>query len=331
MSSNSDPPRRLGEFALIAKLFAPLAKSAGAFGLLDDVATVSVPEGRELVAKVDAIVEGVHFLREDPADLVAKKALRVNLSDLAAKGASPLGYLLSLSIAPWCNDDWLARFAAGLAEDQAQFAISLLGGDTTATPGALTLSVTALGTIEAGRTIRRAGAKVGDLVFVSGTIGDAGAGLALLKGHPGLLSLPECERLTGRYRLPEPRLALGQRLVGLASASLDVSDGLIADLGHIAEVSHVRISIDAARVPLSSACAKLWGPDAVQRAVTAGDDYEIAFTAPENARGQILRAGEVTGTEVHEIGRVEAGEEGVVLLDQMGKPIPIAQPGFAHF
>ena len=329
-SSNSDPPQRLGEFALIAKLFAPLAKSAGAFGLLDDVATLSVPQGYELVAKVDAIVEGVHFFRGDPADLVAKKALRVNLSDLAAKGASPVGYLLSLSVAPWCDDNWLARFAAGLAEDQAQFAISLLGGDTTATPGALTISVTALGTVEAGRTIRRAGAEVGDLVFVSGTIGDAGAGLALLKGHPAPLSAPECERLIERYRLPEPRLALGQRLAGLASASLDVSDGLMADLGHIAEVSHVRISIDASRVPLSPACVKLWGPDAIQRAVAAGDDYEIAFTAPESARGGILRAAGESGTELSEIGRVEAGE-GVVLLNRKGEPIPIPRPGFTHF
>jgi len=324
------PSTRMGEFALIAKLFAPLAKSAGAFGLVDDVATLSVPQGRELVAKVDAIVEGVHFLRGDPADLVAKKALRVNLSDLAAKGASPVGYLLSLSIAPWCDDDWLSRFAAGLAEDQAQFGISLLGGDTTATPGALTLSVTALGTSEEGRTIRRAGAKVGDPVFVSGTIGDAGAGLAVLRGEDAGLSQSERENLIGRYRLPQPRLVLGQRLTGLASASLDVSDGLIADLGHIAEVSRVQIRIDAPRVPLSAACAKLWGPNAVQRAVAAGDDYEIAFTAPESARNAIFRAAEASGTLVHEIGCVAAGE-GVILLDQKGEPISIARPGFTHF
>ena len=329
-SSNSDPPRRLGEFALIAKLFAPLAKSPGAFGLLDDVATLSLPAGRELVAKVDAVVEGVHFFRNDPAGLVAKKALRVNLSDLAAKGASPLGYLLSLSVAPWCDDDWLMRFAAGMAEDQGQFGISLLGGDTTATPGALTVSITALGTAEAGRTIRRAGAKAGDRVFVSGTIGDAGAGLALLNGEPGLLSPSESEVLIRRYRLPEPRLALGQRLAGLASASLDVSDGLIADLGHIGEVSRVRISIEAARVPLSHACGKLWGPSAIERAVTAGDDYEVAFTAPESARSDVLRAAAASGTPVHEIGRVEEGQ-GVALLDEKGAEIAVSRPGFTHF
>jgi thiamine-monophosphate kinase len=329
-NSNSDPPPRLGEFELIAKLFAPLAKSAGAFGLLDDVATLSLPQGRELVAKVDAIVEGVHFFRDDPAGLVAKKALRVNLSDLAAKGASPIGYLLSLSVAPWCSDDWLAGFAAGLAEDQAQFGISLLGGDTTATPGALTVSITALGAIETGRTIRRAGARAGDLIFVSGTIGDAGAGLALLRGQPPQLSPSEREGLIARYRVPEPRLALGERLTGLASASLDVSDGLIADLGHIGEVSRVRISIDAPRIPLSPACRKLWGPEAVQRAVGAGDDYEIAFAAPESARAAVLRAAEASGTPVHEIGRAEQGE-GVILRDENGAEMPVPEPGFTHF
>ena len=332
-SSNSEPPRRLGEFAMIAKLFAPLAaKAEGAFGLLDDVATLRVPEGEELVAKVDAVVEGVHFLRADPADLVARKALRVNLSDLAAKGALPTGYLLSLSVAPWCDDDWLARFAAGLADDQERYGIALLGGDTTATPGPLTISVTALGAIAAGKTIRRGGARPRDRVFVSGTIGDAGAGLKVLSGGGGRLREADRAALIARYRLPEPRLALGCRLIGLASAALDVSDGLIADLGHIAEVSHVRIVIDAAQVPLSKAFVALWGEgrDAGLRAATAGDDYEIAFTAPAAARPAIAAAASAAGVPVREIGWVEEGE-GVVLLDANGKPIPVDRPGFTHF
>jgi thiamine-monophosphate kinase len=169
---------------MVAKLFAPLAaKAKGAFGLTDDAATLPVPAGEELVVTVDALVEGVHFLREDPAGLVAKKALRVNLSDLAAKGASPRGYLLALSLPNWVDDGWLTRFAAGLGEDQEKFGVSLLGGDTTSTPGPLTLSITALGSVPKGRMLRRAGAGAGDLVFVSGTIGDAGAGLTLLKGE----------------------------------------------------------------------------------------------------------------------------------------------------
>ena len=218
---------------------------------------------------------------------VAKKALRVNLSDLAAKGASPVGYLLALSLPDWVGDEWLTRFAAGLAEDQLLYGVSLLGGDTTSTPGPLTLAVTALGSIETGRTIRRAGAKPGDAVFVSGSIGDAGAGLAVLSGGGANLGEADRASLVGRYRLPEPRLALGRRLIGLASAALDVSDGLIADLGHIAEVSRVRIVVHAPRIPLSSAYVALWGQDtgARLRAATAGDDYEIAFTAPEGARG----------------------------------------------
>jgi thiamine-monophosphate kinase len=326
-------PRRLGEFAMIAKLFAPLAaKAEGAFGLLDDVATLRLPEGQELVAKVDAIVESVHFLRQDPADLIARKALRVNLSDLAAKGAEPMGYLLSLSVASWCDDDWLARFAAGLAEDQEYYGIALLGGDTTSTPGPLTLSITALGTIAAGRTIRRAGAKPGDCVFVSGSIGDAAAGLAILSGAGAALSEADRAAVIARYRLPEPRLDLGRRLIGLASAALDVSDGLIADLGHIAEVSQVRICVDGPLIPLSLPFANLWGrgTDAVRRAATAGDDYEIAFTAPEAARSAIAAAAKDTGIKVREIGRVEAGE-GVVLLDEQGKPVPIERAGFTHF
>lgn len=331
-SSNSEPPKRLGEFAMIAKFFAPLADAPGACGLNDDVATLSVPQGQELVAKVDAIVEGVHFLRDDPAGLIAKKALRVNLSDLAAKGASPLAYLLALSLPDWVGDDWLARFAAGLREDQQLYDISLLGGDTTSTPGPLTLAVTALGSIETGRTIRRAGARPGDAVFVSGSIGDAGAGLAVLSGAGASLSEVDRSHLIGRYRLPEPRLALGQRLTRLASASLDVSDGLIADLGHIAEVSRVRIAIEAPRIPLSAACMALWGKDtgASLRAATAGDDYEIAFTAPAGAREAIAKAAAETGVAIQEIGRVEAGE-GIVLLDGRGQPVPVDRPGFTHF
>ena len=183
-SSNSEAPKRLSEFAMIAKLFAPLAANAeGAFGLTDDAATLNLAPGQELVVTVDALVETVHFLRDDPAGTIAKKALRVNLSDLAAKGASPRGYLLALSLPAWVDDEWLTRFAAGLREDQEKYGVDLLGGDTTSTPGPLTLSITALGSVPAGRMLRRGGAKPGNRVFVSGTIGDAGGGLELLKGQ----------------------------------------------------------------------------------------------------------------------------------------------------
>jgi thiamine-monophosphate kinase len=327
------PPRRLGEFEAIAKFFAPLSAGAkGAFGLMDDVATISAVLGEELVAKVDAIVESVHFFRGDPAGEVAKKALRVNLSDLAAKGAKPRYYLLSLSLARWCGDDWLAKFAAGLREDQERYGMDLIGGDTTSAPGPVTISITALGTITAGKTIRRAGARPGDLVFVSGTVGDAGAGLAVLKGRGKTLRDRDRALLIARYRLPNPRVALGPRLIRLASASLDISDGLIADLGHIAEVSNVRIVIEAGKVPLSSACTKLWGKGigAVVRAATAGDDYEIAFTAPARVRPRIARAARAAGVVVSEIGRVEKGQ-GIVLVNDRGEVVPLEHSGYVHF
>jgi thiamine-monophosphate kinase len=278
------------------------------------------------------LVEGVHFLRDDPADLVARKSLRVNLSDLAAKGATPKNYLLGLSIGPWIGDEWLARFAAGLAEDQKRFAITLSGGDTTASSGPLMVSITALGTVPAGRMIRRKGARPRDAVFVTGSIGDAGAGLAVLKGEGVGLSDFNRAALISRYQLPEPRVSLGRQLIGVASSALDVSDGLIADLGHIAEVSAVRIAVDAAKVPLSAATRALWGQgqEAVLRAATSGDDYEIAFTAPASARSRLEELSRTSGVAISEIGRVEAGS-GVHLLDEKGKPIPVPRAGFTHF
>ena len=332
-SSSSNPPRRLGEFAMIAKLLAPLAANdPGAFGLTDDAATLDVPAAHDLVMTKDMLVEGVHFLRDDPPDLLAKKALRVNLSDLAAKGATPVRYMLGLSLAPWIGDEWLAEFAAGLAEDQKRFGVSLSGGDTTATPGPLTLSVTAFGTVPTGGMIRRRGARPRDLVFVSGVIGDAGAGLAVLKGEGVGLSDFNRAALISRYQLPEPRVSLGRQLLGLASSALDVSDGLLADLGHIAKVSEVRISVDAAKIPLSAGTRALWGqgPDTIVRAATSGDDYEIAFTAPASARARVEELSRTTGVAIAEIGRVDAGS-GVHLLDERGKPIPVTRAGFTHF
>lgn len=324
--------KRSGEFEVIAHFFAPLAKHPGALGLKDDVALLRPKPGYELVLKTDGLVEGVHFRKEDPAHTIARKALRVNLSDLAAKGAQPVGYLLTLALPEWVTDDWLAVFARGLADDQGIFDIALLGGDTDRTPGPLTISITAIGEIAEGKIIRRTGARAGDLVFVSGTIGDGGAGLAVLKGEGANLSAPLRDALIARYQIPEPRLKLGQALVGVASAALDVSDGVIADFGHIAETSNVHITIDAMRVPLSDACRALWGTsnEAVARAATSGDDYEIAFTAPPAKRDAVMAAAQRAGTPVTEIGRVEEGE-GVILIDAARMEIPIKRAGFTHF
>ena len=321
-------PGKLGEFELISRFFAPLATDAAALGLTDDVCLLEQNALFDLAATTDALIEGVHFLSCDPPHLIARKALRVNLSDLAAKGAQPIGYLLALSLPRSVDEAWLEAFASGLALDQKQFAVSLLGGDTTATPGPLTLAVTALGHVPAGRMIRRAGAGPGDGVFVSGTIGDAGAGLAILKRE--LEGGAGAEFLIGRYHLPTPRLGLGAELLGVASAALDVSDGLLGDLQHIAEVSRVRITIEAAQIPLSPALRALKGNgvEAVVRAATSGDDYEIAFTARSEA--DALAAGRRAGVAVTRIGKVDAGE-GVALIDSDGHEIPVKRPGYSHF
>ena len=328
---NNGKQKRSGEFEVIARFFAPLA-GKGAFGLQDDVAIVTPTLGQELVVKTDGIIVSVHFFNTDPPGSIAQKALRVNLSDLAAKGAVPIGYLLTLGLPPWVGDEWLKSFAAGLAADQKTFGIALLGGDTDATPGPLTISVTAFGQIAEGRMTRRKGARVGELVFVSGSIGDGGAGLAVSNGEGEGLSMPQRDALIARYRIPQPRLKLGQALVGVASAALDVSDGLIGDLGHIADVSNVRIAVDAARIPLSDAFLALWGAssEAIVCAATAGDDFEIAFTAPAAKRAEVMEAASKANTAVTEIGRVGKGE-GVALLDAASKEIPLKRAGFTHF
>jgi thiamine-monophosphate kinase len=326
-NSSSDRP---SEFALIAELFAPLADAPGAFGLKDDAAVIAPPAGHELVITTDALVEGVHFLADDPPLFIAKKALRVNLSDLAAKGAEAAGYLLALSLPSGLGMEWLMSFANGLKQDQREFGISLFGGDTTSTPGPLTIAITAFGFVPKGKMIRRAGARPDDLVFVSGTIGDAGAGLELLR-KPHETSHAVKDFLVHRYREPRPRLWLGQALRGVAHAALDVSDGLLADLGHIADVAGVRIEVQAHRLPLSAALQAVWGSDDIARAkaATAGDDYEIAFTvAPRFADDAVKAARDAAA--ITEIGRVVTGQ-GVVLLDEAGREIAVDRKGYTHF
>jgi thiamine-monophosphate kinase len=328
-SSSSERP---GEFALIAKLFAPLATSRNAFGLKDDAATLPLRAGQDVVVTTDALVSGVHFLDADPADTVAQKALRVNLSDLAAKGAVPAGYLMALSLPPSVDMDWLRLFVRGLAVDQKQFGIALLGGDTTRTPGPLSIAITAFGYVPKGTMIRRSGAKPGDIVFVTGSIGDGAGGLAVQKGAGKLLSRAVRNHLIHRYQVPQPRTAIGPLLRGVARASLDVSDGLLADLGHIAETSKVRIVVEAAAVPRSGALHALWGDnqDAIVRALTGGDDYEIAFTAPPRLEMKVMAAAAKSGVMVSRIGHVERGQ-GVLLRDAKRQAIPVPDKGWTHF
>jgi thiamine-monophosphate kinase len=320
----------MDEFAIIARYFAPLA-GEGAFSLRDDAALIAARPGYDLVVTTDAIAEGTDFFAFDPAGTVAKKALRVNLSDLAAKGAVPHGYLLSLGLPAGITDDWLQSFAAGLAEDQAQFGVVLLGGDTARTEGPLAISVTAFGFVPQGRMLHRNGARPGDDVHVTGTIGDSGGGLSIFRREKHALSEAQRDALTASYRLPAPPVAFGARLPGLASASVDVSDGLVADLGHVARASGVRLLIAAAAVPRSEALRAFWGDGeaAIIRAATAGDDYQIAFTAAPENREAVTRMGRETGVTVTRIGTVAAGEGVELRLD--GKALAVPRPGYRHF
>lgn len=315
-----------GEFDIIARHFAPLAKRApGAFGLLDDAALVN-----GLIVTADAIVAGVHFLPDDPPDTVARKLLRVNLSDIAAKGGRPLGYLLTAAFPRDAGSKWIAGFAKGLRQDQRQFDVSLYGGDTVATPGPATFSVTMFGRPNR-RMVRRNGARVGDLVCVTGTIGDGGLGLQELRSPHRGLTAPQRRFLADRYRLPQPRVRFGQMLSRFASAALDVSDGLVQDLGHLAKASGVRIALEAPSVPLSPAAVRLEraDPGVRGRAMAAGDDYEIAFTVPRRRLEACRTAAAETRTRVTVIGRVDAGS-GVIVLDSNGNPVDTGR-GFDHF
>jgi thiamine-monophosphate kinase len=284
------------------------------------------------VVTTDALVEGVHFRAEDAPDLIARKALRVNLSDLAAKGARPFAYTLASVLPRRVDEAWLEAFARGLAADQEEFKVALIGGDSTATPGPITLSITALGRVASGQALLRSAARAGDLVFVSGSIGDAALGLAALMGELAGLAADAARALAERYWLPQPRPALGQALVGTAHAAIDVSDGLIADLGHIAETSGVAAEILADQLPLSQAAAAALAldPRLIERILTGGDDYEILFTAPADSQPRIDRIAAETGTKVSRIGRIAAGR-GVTAIDGNGRPILLERTGYRHY
>jgi thiamine-monophosphate kinase len=307
----------MDEFGIIATYFAPLA-GEGAFGLTDDVARLPRRDGHDLLVTTDTIIEGVDFFGFDPSARIARKALRVNLSDLAAKGAAPAQYLLNLSLPHTITPDWLAGFAQGLAADQEQYGISLLGGDTGATDGPLSIAVTAFGFVPEGRMISRSGARAGDDVYVTGSIGESGGGLAIFRREIHRLSDADRDSLIARYRVPEPPVTFAAGLRDIAHAGVDVSDGLIADLGHIASASGVAIVVKGEQVPLSAPLKALWGDNVLLRAVTAGDDYQIAFTGPPGLAGPFTR-----------IGHVEAGAG--VRLTLGGSEITVPKPGYRHF
>jgi thiamine-monophosphate kinase len=327
-----------GEEAIIA-LLAPLTRGhAGALGLKDDCALLTPEPGTELVLKTDPVAEGVHFLPGDAPQDIAWKALAVNVSDLAAKGAAPLGYLMALSFPASPTVGWMTGFVEGLRAAQTRFGCHLLGGDTDRRPGPLTISITIIGSVPRGRMVPRTTAQAGDGLFVSGTIGDAGLGLELAK-NAGLqaawgLSDAAADALRQRYRRPEPRLALAAALRQYASAAMDVSDGLVKDLERMMRASGVAGHLVAAEVPLSGAARAVLArvPEHLSRLITAGDDYEILSAVPKDRASAFATAAAAAGIPATRIGQVLPGPPALVVEDPDGRPLDLPErTGWDHF
>lgn len=345
-------PVRPSEDALIARWFRPLATDPASFRLGDDCASLTPPPGADLVLKTDAVAAGIHFFADDPWDAVAAKALRVNLSDLAAKGARPLGYLLSLALPADWRVDQMEAFAAGLGADQARFGVALWGGDTIRSPDGLVISITAIGAVPQGRMVRRGGARPGDRLYVSGTLGDAALGL-MLRLDPDRaaawgLTADERDHLLARYLLPEPRVALAPAILAHAGGAMDLSDGLVIDAGRMGRSSGVSIRIDAEAVPLSPAARRALHrePELLRSILAGGDDYEILAAVPPEAATAFERAAAAGAVAVTAIGNVGtpptgsqdggasgAGQEAetVTIVGLDDRPISVGAEGYIHF
>jgi len=321
-----------GEDDLIARYFRPLANNPGAFGLIDDAAVLE-GRGDDIVVTTDAIVAGVHFLPDDPPEAVARKALRVNLSDLAAKGAVPAGFVLTLAL-PRADEAWLGPFARALGEDIAAYRCPLLGGDTVSTPGPVMVSITAFGRVPTGTMVRRSGAQPGDRIAVSGSIGDAALGLRLLKGAAGDGLSPAARGfLVARYREPQPRLPLAAALRNAASAAMDVSDGLAGDLGKLCAASGVTATVAADRIPLSEAAraALTAGVGSLEALIAGGDDYEVVCTVPPERWAGFVRQAAEAGVAVADLGIVAAGRAPPRFLEGRGQEMALPRRSFSHF
>jgi len=314
----------MNEFDIIERYFAPLAAgNNAALGLKDDAAILTIPFGFEMVVTKDAIVEGVHFIGNESPALIARKLLRCNLSDLAAMGATPCGYFLALMLPEHIKEEWIASFAEGLRQDQALFSLTLLGGDTTATPGIFSASLTLMGYVPQGKALKRSGAKVGDAIYVSGTIGDAALGLLVAKKR-----LPQNDFLYWRYLLPQPRLELASTLLPIANSCMDISDGLMQDLGHLTKASGVGAVIHWESIPLSPSARALQNLDNFLNLIAGGgDDYELLFTV---ALEQESRLRSLSGIAITKIGEITQSGE-VVLLDKYHKEIVLPKKGYKHF
>jgi thiamine-monophosphate kinase len=336
MTADGKDQKLHGEAAII-RLLAPLAQGyPGAFGLEDDCALVTPEPGTELVLKTDPVAEGVHFLPGDAPEDVAWKALAVNVSDLAAKGAKPVGYLMALSFPEAPALAWMTRFTVGLRVAQVRFGCHLIGGDTDRRPGPLTISITVIGSVPQGGMVRRGTAKPGDVLFVSGTLGDAALGLALRKdaslAKAWNLTPEEDAHLRRRYLRPEPRLALTSALRAHASAAMDISDGLAKDLGRMCRASGCGASIRLKDVAVSTAAGKAVAADPRLRMhiVAGGDDYEILAAVPAREAASFEAAARQAAIPVARIGLATTVGD-VVIEGPDGRPMPLDRTGWDHF
>jgi thiamine-monophosphate kinase len=331
---------RPGEFDLIKKYLRPLATGeSGAASLSDDAAVLQTKDGHRLVVTMDTLISGVHFFEFTPPRLIAAKSLRVNLSDLASMGADPAYYTLSLSLPingeMKCDSDWLESFSEALAIEQDLYDITLVGGDTVSTPGPLSLTITAFGWVKIGQEIMRSGATAGDLIYVSGTIGDAWLGLTAIRGGHQEIAPSNLEFITESYHRPQPRLNLGRRLFGVASSAIDISDGLAQDLGHICTESNVSATIQAGNIPLSGPARILLEgePHLINGLLSGGDDYELLFTVPPKWQKTVADIAKELDLPLSKIGLIEASDQGhlVTIFDELGTKMDLKSTGYQHY
>ena len=325
--------RKLGEFEIIKTYFSPLSRSEkGAFNLTDDAAVIEIPDGKSMVVTTDTLVEGVHFLSEDLPKNIAKKLLRVSLSDLAAMGSVPAYYNLSIATKLGTTSEWFKAFSEGLLADQIQFGVTLIGGDTVATSGPLTLSLTAMGFVKKGKAISRSGAKLGDDIWVSGLIGDAALGLRAAKGK--LISISEENKnyLISKYTQPIPQTLLGPKLSGHVNSAIDVSDGLIGDLDHICETSKLGANIQITDIPISRAASIIVTekPHYLDLILSGGDDFELLFTADKSFRTVAKSLTKMLDVSLTKIG-VMVSRRSIEIFDENGNKYFIQNNGYTHF
>jgi len=315
------------EFSIIERYFKPLAtlsqhENTVIIGPGDDCAVLRVPDGQEVCVSTDTLLEGVHFLPNSRAKVVASRTMAANLSDLAAMGASPYAFLLAMTF-PEAREDWLEDFSATLSDIIKQYQVPLVGGNLS--KGPLSLTVTVMGTVPAGSALKRSGASVGDDIYVTGTLGDAAQGLALLrKGEVN-------GYLVSRYQFPVARIAAGRQLRGLAKSLIDISDGLVAEIGHLGEADSLGAEIAAGELPLSKELVQSAGQEAaIGMALFAGDDYELCFTADPADSGKIKAVSASIGVPMTRIGVVTESDK-IVIRNSKGEPMEFGRPGYEHF